>query len=86
MPRLINIAGHDLMLEENEASGAIGSRIWDCSLVLARFLERNSLWFSNNFWKNKHVLELGAGVGINMKHNRNIYFFNLMLIYQAYAA
>ncbi|KAF9953587.1 hypothetical protein BGZ72_005316 [Mortierella alpina] len=39
------------------------SSVWDCSIVLSKYLEALSAK-SSNYWKEKRVLELGAGQGI----------------------
>jgi predicted nicotinamide N-methyase len=43
--------------------GDVGCVVWDAALVLTKFLE-NKFYFSNEYWKDKYVLELGAGTGI----------------------
>lgn len=42
--------------------GDVSCVVWDASIVLAKYLERKFLETSDYF-KNKNVLELGAGVG-----------------------
>lgn len=42
--------------------GDVSCVVWDASIVLAKYLERKFLDNPNNF-KNRNVLELGAGVG-----------------------
>jgi hypothetical protein len=39
--------------------GELGSRVWDGSLVLARWLEKNC---SSEFWRGKKCIELGRKI------------------------
>ncbi|TDH73155.1 uncharacterized protein CCR75_009135 [Bremia lactucae] len=39
------------------------AKVWDCALVLAKFLV-NTAYFSPDFFVNKRVIELGCGVGV----------------------
>ncbi|OQR96701.1 hypothetical protein THRCLA_07195 [Thraustotheca clavata] len=38
-------------------------RVWDCALVLSRFLT-NEMYFSKDYFVNKRVIELGCGIGV----------------------
>ncbi|KAF1794756.1 S-adenosyl-L-methionine-dependent methyltransferase [Phytophthora cactorum] len=39
------------------------AKVWDCALVLAKFLA-NDAYFPQNFFVNKRVIELGCGIGV----------------------
>ncbi|POM66806.1 Hypothetical protein PHPALM_17273 [Phytophthora palmivora] len=39
------------------------AKVWDCALVLAKFLA-NEAFFPKDFFVNKHVIELGCGIGV----------------------
>eukprot|EP01121_Diplochlamys_sp_Union-15-3_P013585 TRINITY_DN4240_c0_g1_i3.p1 TRINITY_DN4240_c0_g1~~TRINITY_DN4240_c0_g1_i3.p1 ORF type:complete len:136 (-),score=19.28 TRINITY_DN4240_c0_g1_i3:21-428(-) len=43
--------------------GELGSTVWDCALVLLKYLE-NKDDFPTDFFKGKRVIELGAGTGV----------------------
>jgi len=68
-PRL-TIAGHPLLLDQSQDVGEgeahtvqTAKRVWDCAVVLAKFLEhRNDL--EPAFLQGRTVVELGAGTGI----------------------
>ena len=51
---------HDIPLEINQRFDTLGGAIWDCAMVLSKFLEKK---YEATFWKGKKVLELGAGTG-----------------------
>ncbi|RLN62421.1 hypothetical protein BBJ29_004703 [Phytophthora kernoviae] len=39
------------------------AKVWDCALVLAKFLANNE-FFPTGFFHNKRVIELGCGIGV----------------------
>jgi len=42
-------------------AGHVGGTVWDCAIVFSKYLEKNADEFQ---FKNKSVLELGAGLGL----------------------
>ncbi|XLS74557.1 hypothetical protein HN51_031422 [Arachis hypogaea] len=52
---------------EDPNSKHLGTKVWDSSLVFAKFLERNCRKgrFSPAKLKGKRVIELGAGYGVS---------------------
>ncbi|KAG9322443.1 hypothetical protein KVV02_000072 [Mortierella alpina] len=57
---------HQLWYQEDDGlshTARTASSVWDCSIVLGKYLESLSAK-SPNYWKGKRVLELGAGQGI----------------------
>uniref|UniRef100_A0A7R9Z8M0 Calmodulin-lysine N-methyltransferase n=1 Tax=Chlamydomonas euryale TaxID=1486919 RepID=A0A7R9Z8M0_9CHLO len=60
------VMGHIIRLSQNPASEHLGTTVWDASIVLAKYLEKNMRKgeFSRPRLKGKRVLELGAGMGL----------------------
>ncbi|KAG1668811.1 hypothetical protein FOA52_004905 [Chlamydomonas sp. UWO 241] len=60
------VMGHIVRLQQNPASEHLGTTVWDASIVLAKYLEKNMRKgeFSRPKLKGKRVLELGAGMGL----------------------
>mmetsp|Transcript_8292 Transcript_8292/g.25061 ORF Transcript_8292/g.25061 Transcript_8292/m.25061 type:complete len:144 (+) Transcript_8292:136-567(+) len=58
------VMGHIIRLSQNPASEHLGTTVWDASIVLAKYLEKNMRKgeFSRPRLKGKRVLELGAGM------------------------
>lgn len=60
------VLGHQLQFAQDPNSKHVGTTVWDASMVLAKFLEKNSRKgrFSASKLKGKRVIELGAGCGV----------------------
>lgn len=56
--RTIRINGVDLKLEQRREGLGAGCVLWECGVVLAKFLDREPLQLA------KHVIELGSGCGL----------------------
>lgn len=56
-----------LQLSQDPSSNNLGTTVWDASIVLAKYIEKNSRRgdFSRNKVRGKRVLELGAGMGLS---------------------
>nr|AFK43541.1 unknown [Lotus japonicus] len=63
----LEVLGHELQFSQDPSSKHLGTTVWDASLVLAKFLERNCRKgrFSPAKLKGKRVIELGAGCGVS---------------------
>ena len=48
---------------KDPASDNLGTTIWDASVILVRYMERNPQLYSRRKLEGKRVLELGAGCG-----------------------
>mmetsp|Transcript_32158 Transcript_32158/g.76454 ORF Transcript_32158/g.76454 Transcript_32158/m.76454 type:complete len:401 (+) Transcript_32158:54-1256(+) len=61
-----DIMGVELKLEQSPGSDHLGTTVWDASIVLAKYLEKNAARgpLSRRAVKGKTVIELGAGVGL----------------------
>ncbi len=76
------IAGQQLCIQQSRVTSpkTVGLTIWDCSLVLSKYLER--LYFPEGL-KGKKILELGSGCGLagisagnNIKNGNHLYVSN----------
>ncbi|KAG8387610.1 hypothetical protein BUALT_Bualt02G0039100 [Buddleja alternifolia] len=58
--------GHQLQFSQDPNSKHLGTTVWDASMVLVKFLEKNCRKgrFSPSKLKGKRVIELGAGCGV----------------------
>lgn len=58
--------GYQLQFSQDPNSKHLGTTIWDASMVLVKYLEKNSRKgrFSPSKLKGKRVIELGAGCGV----------------------
>ncbi|KAL4438246.1 hypothetical protein ABPG77_010607 [Micractinium sp. CCAP 211/92] len=58
--------GITLQLAQDPSSNNLGTTVWDASIVLAKYIEKNSRRgdFSRPKVRGKRVLELGAGMGL----------------------
>ncbi|CAN4119402.1 unnamed protein product [Withania somnifera] len=63
---LIDVLGHQLQFCQDPNSKHLGTTVWDASMVLVKFLERNCRKgrFSPSKLRGKRVIELGAGCGV----------------------
>ncbi|RLN11002.1 hypothetical protein BBJ28_00019077 [Nothophytophthora sp. Chile5] len=52
--------GKSVVFQEKQGQQA---KVWDCALVLAKFLT-NGAYFPRGFFENKRVVELGCGIGV----------------------
>eukprot|EP01112_Ceratiomyxa_fruticulosa_P022481 TRINITY_DN8232_c0_g1_i1.p2 TRINITY_DN8232_c0_g1~~TRINITY_DN8232_c0_g1_i1.p2 ORF type:complete len:204 (-),score=36.25 TRINITY_DN8232_c0_g1_i1:248-859(-) len=59
LQREIEVFDHTLLIEQ-EFSGELGATVWDAAIVLAKYLTS----LPPGYFKNKRVIELGAGTGI----------------------
>ncbi|KAF8039480.1 hypothetical protein BT93_B1876 [Corymbia citriodora subsp. variegata] len=62
----IDILGHQLQFAQDPNSKHLGTTVWDASMVLVKYLEKNSRRgrFCPSKLKGKRVIELGAGCGV----------------------
>ncbi|KAK4763032.1 hypothetical protein SAY86_008800 [Trapa natans] len=62
----LELFGHDLQFSQDPNSKHHGTTVWDASLVLVKYLEKNSRKgrFCPSKLKGKRVIELGAGCGV----------------------
>ncbi|XP_021896254.1 protein-lysine methyltransferase METTL21D [Carica papaya] len=62
----LEVLGYQLQFAQDPNSKHLGTTVWDASLVLAKFLEKNCRKgrFSPSKLKGKRVIELGAGCGV----------------------
>ncbi|CAM9844708.1 unnamed protein product, partial [Laminaria digitata] len=51
-------------LAKDPTSDNLGTTIWDASVILVRYMERNPQLYSRRKLEGKRVLELGAGCGL----------------------
>lgn len=49
---------------KDPTSDNLGTTIWDASVILVRYMERNPQLYSRRKLEGKRVLELGAGCGL----------------------
>lgn len=49
---------------QDPSSDNLGTTIWDASVILVRYMERNPQLYSRRKLAGKRVLELGAGCGL----------------------
>lgn len=63
---LIDVLGHQLQFCQDPNSKHLGTTVWDASMVLVKFLERNCRKgrFCPSKLRGKRVIELGAGCGV----------------------
>ncbi|KAL4381198.1 hypothetical protein AHAS_Ahas04G0109500 [Arachis hypogaea] len=63
----LEVLGHELQFTQDPNSKHLGTKVWDSSLVFAKFLERNCRKgrFSPAKLKGKRVIELGTGYGVS---------------------
>jgi len=64
----LSFDGTPLYINEIEEYGiqpivSVGFSVWDCAVVLSKFLETSMKEFPLGFWKGKRVIELGSGTG-----------------------
>eukprot|EP00752_Nemacystus_decipiens_P016329 g14604.t1 len=60
----IEVCGHQLNIAQDPTSDNLGTTIWDASVILVRYMERNPQLYSRRKLEGKRVLELGAGCGL----------------------
>eukprot|EP00903_Cladosiphon_okamuranus_P005605 g5577.t1 len=60
----IEVCGHQLNIAQDPSSDNLGTTIWDASVILVRYMERNPQLYSRRKLEGKRVLELGAGCGL----------------------
>uniref|UniRef100_A0A7N0RCI7 Uncharacterized protein n=1 Tax=Kalanchoe fedtschenkoi TaxID=63787 RepID=A0A7N0RCI7_KALFE len=62
----LEVMGHHLHFSQDPNSQHLGTTVWDASVVLAKYLERNCRRgrFSPSKLKGKRVIELGAGMAL----------------------
>jgi len=60
------VFGHQFTLEQSPESDHLGTTVWDSSIVLAKYLEKNAKNgpFSRSALRGARVMELGSGVGL----------------------
>lgn len=62
--REVEIESENITLKIHQCEvGDVGCVVWDSGLVLAKYLEYKHC-FLKGHWKNKYVIELGAGTGL----------------------
>lgn len=63
---LFDVLGHQLQFSQDPNSKHLGTTVWDASMVLVKFLEKNCRKgrFCPSKLKGKRVIELGAGCGV----------------------
>ncbi|KAJ6670381.1 S-ADENOSYL-L-METHIONINE-DEPENDENT METHYLTRANSFERASES SUPERFAMILY PROTEIN [Salix viminalis] len=63
---ILEVLGHQLQFSQDPNSKHLGTTVWDASMVLVKFLERNCRRgrFCPSKLKGKRVIELGAGCGV----------------------
>uniref|UniRef100_A0A2P2JZI6 Protein N-lysine methyltransferase METTL21A n=1 Tax=Rhizophora mucronata TaxID=61149 RepID=A0A2P2JZI6_RHIMU len=63
----LEVLGHQLQFSQDPNSNHLGTTVWDASMVLVKFLEKNCRKgrFSPSKLKGKRVIELGAGCGVS---------------------
>ncbi|XP_016508074.1 uncharacterized protein LOC107825699 isoform X1 [Nicotiana tabacum] len=62
----LEVLGHQLQFCQDPNSKHLGTTVWDASMVLVKFLEKNCRKgrFSPSKLRGKRVIELGAGCGV----------------------
>ncbi|CAB1102005.1 unnamed protein product [Ectocarpus sp. CCAP 1310/34] len=60
----IEVCGTQLNIAQDPNSDNLGTTIWDASVILVRYMERNPQLYSRRRLEGKRVLELGAGCGL----------------------
>jgi len=60
--REIEFGEHTVKISQ-DFGGELGATVWDSALVLLHYFENEQV-FGGNFFKNKRVIELGAGTGV----------------------
>lgn len=63
---LFEVMGYQLQFSQDPNSKHLGTTVWDASMVLVKYLEKNCRKgrFSPSKLKGKRVIELGAGCGV----------------------
>ncbi|KAA8544130.1 hypothetical protein F0562_022142 [Nyssa sinensis] len=63
---IFEVLGHQLQFSQDPNSKHLGTTVWDASMVLVKFLEKNCRKgrFCPSKLKGKRVIELGAGCGV----------------------
>ncbi|KAF8395266.1 hypothetical protein HHK36_019208 [Tetracentron sinense] len=63
---ILEVLGHQLHFSQDPNSKHLGTTVWDASMVLIKFLEKNCRKgrFCPSKLKGKRVIELGAGCGV----------------------
>ncbi|CAK9141684.1 unnamed protein product [Ilex paraguariensis] len=63
---IFEVLGHHLQFSQDPNSKHLGTTVWDASMVLVKFLEKNCRKgrFCPSKLKGKRVIELGAGCGV----------------------
>lgn len=63
---LFEVLGYQLQFSQDPNSKHLGTTVWDASMVLVKYLEKNCRKgrFSPSKLKGKRVIELGAGCGV----------------------
>lgn len=61
--RLYSLLRHGQQ-NKDPTSDNLGTTIWDASVILVRYMERNPQLYSKRKLEGKRVLELGAGCGL----------------------
>ncbi|XP_059626843.1 uncharacterized protein LOC132269605 [Cornus florida] len=63
---IFEVLGHQLHFSQDPNSKHLGTTVWDASMVLVKFLEKNCRKgrFCPSKLKGKRVIELGAGCGV----------------------
>lgn len=63
---MLEVLGHQLQFAQDPNSKHLGTTVWDASMVLVKFLEKNCRKgrFSPSKLRGKRVIELGAGCGV----------------------
>ncbi|KAM7502179.1 hypothetical protein LguiB_001083 [Lonicera macranthoides] len=63
---MFDVLGHQLQFSQDPNSKHLGTTVWDASMVLVKFLEKNCRKgrFCPSKLKGKRVIELGAGCGV----------------------
>ncbi|CAM9222964.1 unnamed protein product, partial [Discosporangium mesarthrocarpum] len=60
----MEVCGHHLNIIQDPNSNNLGTTIWDASVILVSYMERNPQLYSSRKLAGKTVLELGAGCGL----------------------
>lgn len=62
----VEVLGHQVKLAQNPSSQNLGTTVWDSSIVLAKYLQKNARngTFARQKVKSKSAIELGAGMGL----------------------
>lgn len=55
---------YPVLVKKDPTSDNLGTTIWDASVILVRYMERNPQLYARRKLEGKRVLELGAGCGL----------------------